>query len=291
MKTNIKHGIIFADENLVQVRGQIAVLSNPYSNFIVSFLKDGYTNIVSLDSSSYITWNVTNRRNKLFLEYDDYNNVLPLTIETDGSETIRSGKTLPKTASNGSLFYHIIEDKIYVRINNVWEGRSVVLIADVLGMRVISKSAGAQTATGYDIDAGIALYDQFGSPIKRSSSLIEYDNIKKFELGMTNYTILPFGTSLPVLSCVYYSNDFIRSPTQFNLPNGVIISKTKSFTMVANVIELNNISLSLLDGTVFCDSSGILSSTPNNKFFCKVGEYSPKDRKLSIHIKDQEYIL
>lgn len=291
MKTNIKHGIIFAGDNLIQIRGQEAVISNFDSPLILAFLRNGNTNVVCLDSSSEISWKLTNRRNKLFLECDEYNNVSPVTIETDGTETIRSGKTIPADAPNGSLFYNILEDKIYVRMQNIWQQRSLVLVAEILGMNVMSKQPGKQTATDYYVDSGVFLYDEFGAPIRNSSSVIMYDSIQPFELQQSSYEILPFSTNLPEFSCVYYSNNFIKPPSKYELPNGVIVAKSTNSTLIANYIQINNLSLLLSDGDVFCTESGILSSTPNSKFFCKIGTYDAKNRSFTVDIKSKEHII
>lgn len=292
MKTNIKHGIIFAQDSIIRLRGQDAILVNNESSLICSFLRNGLTNIVSIGNAADITWKLSNKRNKLFLEYDANGDIKPLTVRTDGTETIRSGKIIPKTAPEGSLFYDILQDCIFLRVGGNWVKKSVITVGEVLGMRVMSQPQGSRTATSYEIESGSSLFCRFGYPIINSSTLVEYDNIDEIEVtAASNYTIVPIATNLPIFSCVNFTNEKISTPSKTNLPNGVLIAKNKTSSFVAYNMQIYNISIALEDGAVFCTADGKLTSTPNNIFYCQIGEYDSKTKKLTIQIKDREYII
>lgn len=295
MRINFRHGIVYRHKNCLLPKGNILRLETTGgASVICAFLKDNKTTLVWLDESYKIEWKLSNKSNKIFLEYDA-GKITPLTIEVDGKDFTKSGSKLPKTAPNGSTFYNITDHKVYLMVSGRWQARSVIHLGTVTGNRIILAAIGTQIGSFSSEVAGVDVLSQDGVPLREGTTLDSYD------MASTGYLIC--GEDHNVISVIANPNKILRfdavgyDGNEINRANsdrpaiGILLEESDGMCLVCHSGKISNILLNLPSGRVFYDDFGTLTSKPIKGSYNEIGTYDAVKRRLTIDIKAKEHII
>lgn len=294
MKVNFKHGIVYTPKYNTLTKNSKVRMNTFGSYSLYVFLYQKSSILFWVDSNIEIAWSVSSKRNRLFLEYKS-GKVFPLSIESDGTEWVKSGSKNPAKAPAASIFYNTIEDKIYVMMDGRWQDRSVISIASVVGNSITMTPVGNQmsqtveSSTGYVINGqdGVMLPEYISSMHYTMGTVIQSigthtDNIiavSENKLNLQKYTAVSFdGSNLVHASSV-------------NPCNGIIVLNDNGICLICKAGIVIDCLLQLEHGKVFHNGLGQLSNVPNDSFYQEIGFYDAIKRHLIVDIKNREYMI
>lgn len=295
MKINFRHGIVYRHKNCLLPNGnnvRLEVASG--ASVICAFLKRNRTTLVWLDESYKIEWKLSNKSNKIFLEYDE-GKVKPLTIEVDGTDYSKSGSKLPRTAPNGSTFYNITDNQIYLMVSGRWQARCVIHLGTVTGNRIILAPIGTQIGAFSSEVVGVDLLSQDGVSIRGAATMDLYElNAPNYIVCNEDYeaiTVSPNPNKIPRFSAVGYDGNKLNRANFSRPAIGIVLEESDGMCLVCHSGKISNILLNLPSGKVFYDDFGTLTSRPTKGSYHEIGTYDAIKCQLTIEIKDKEYII
>lgn len=295
MKVNFKHGIVYRHKNILLPKANnLRLEATRGASLICTFLRNNKSTLVWLDGIQPIEWKLTNKSNKIFLEFDG-TNVLPLTVEVDGTDYFKSGSKLPKNAPNGSTFYNIADSTLYLMLGGRWQARSVIHLGTVTGNRIVLAPIGTQMGAFSTEASGITIQSQDAVPLPgvTSSDLFEMA-VPDYIICNEEYEIISVAENtnkIQRFDAVSYDGKEINRASLSRQANGIILEESDGMCLICHAGIVSNILLNLSTGKVFYDDFGTLTNKTNKSGYHEIGFYDAENLQLIISIKHKETII